>query len=284
MLLVADSGATKTAWILIDQNGYPHESSTMGFSPFFHSEQDILIALGSSAALSEWATKVNHIRYFGAGCSSPDRNAKIHNALSAFFVQTPDIVVEHDLLGSVWATCGNDSGMSCILGTGSNACYYDGTQIHEAVPSLDYILGDEGSGAYFGKHLVANFLYKRLPDDLQAAFATEYQLDKEQALNRVYRQPHPKVWLASFTKFLKMYETHPYIHAVLLSGLGEFLDTRVVIFPNHRDTITHFVGSIAYHFQTALKEACAERQITIGKIIKEPIYELTEFVKKTINS
>lgn len=280
MLLVADSGATKTAWILIDHDGYPREFSTMGFSPLFHNEQDILIALGSNASLVEWSAQVTDVRYFGAGCSSPDRNEKIHRALSAFFTNASHILVEHDLLGSVWATCGHDSGISCILGTGSNACYYDGTQIHEAVPSLDYILGDEGSGAYFGKRIVANFLYKRLPDDLYQAFANEYQLDKEQALNRVYRQPHPKVWLASFTKFFKAHETHPYIHALLLEGLGEFLDTRVVIFSNYRDTTTHFVGSVAFHFQTALREACEKRGITVGKIIKEPIYELTEFVRR----
>lgn len=284
MLLIADSGATKTAWILIDQNGYPHEFSTMGFSPLFHSEQDILVALGGNNALAAWADKVSDVRYFGAGCSSPDRNAKIHRALSVFFAKATHIAVEHDLLASVWATCGNSSGISCILGTGSNACYYDGTQIHEAVPSLDYILGDEGSGAYFGKKIVANFLYKRLPAELQEAFANEYQLDKEQALNRVYKQPHPKVWLASFTKFFKTYETHPYIHTLLLDGLGEFLDTRVLVFPNYTDTETHFVGSIAFHFQTALRQACQERSIKVGKIIKEPIYDLTEFVKKQLTA
>jgi N-acetylglucosamine kinase-like BadF-type ATPase len=279
MLLVADSGATKTAWILIDQSGYPREFSTMGFSPLFHSEQDILIALGGNAALAECAAQVTDVRYFGAGCSSPDRNEKIYRALSHFFAHATHIAVEHDLLGSVWATCGTSSGISCILGTGSNACYYHGEQIHEAVPSLDYILGDEGSGAYFGKRIVANFLYKRLPQDLYQAFADEYQLDKEIALNRVYRQPHPKVWLASFAKFFKAHEAHPYIHALLLEGLGEFLDTRVVIFPNYREVPVHFVGSIAHHFQTALRQACEQRGISVGKIIKEPIYDLTEFIR-----
>lgn len=278
MLLVADSGATKTAWLLTDDEGYPHEYSTMGFSPLFHSEQDILVALGGNAALCEVAPKVSRLCYFGAGCSSEDRNEKMRRAFAHFFANAA-IRVEHDLLASVLATCGNEVGISCILGTGSNACFSDGHQLHEGVPSLDYILGDEGSGAYFGKKLVADFLYKRFPAPLHAAFEEAYHLDKEQVLNRVYRQPHPKVWLAAFTRFLETHINNDYVHTLLLSGIGEFLDIRVCIFDNHREVPVHFVGSIAYHFQDVLREACNARSLQIGKIIKQPIYELNDYIR-----
>ncbi len=278
MLLVADSGATKTAWILLDKDNYPREFSTMGFTPMFHSEQDILIALGGNGGLSEWADKVSELRYFGSGCSSHDRIAKMHRALQAFFANAT-VHIEHDLLGSVLATCGHTSGISCILGTGSNACFYDGQQIHEGVPSLDYILGDEGSGAYFGKKLIAKFLYKQLPAALHNAFYAQYQIDKETALNKVYKTPNPKAWLAGFSKFLRENIDHPYISNFIFEGLEEFVQTQILVFPNHREVPVHFVGSIAYHFQTILNEVCKKYQITVGKIIQEPIYELADYVK-----
>lgn len=278
MLLVADSGASKTAWILSDNDGYPREFSTMGFTPMFHSEQDILIALGGNSGLSEWADRVSVVRYFGSGCSSEDRIAKVQNALQKFFPNAA-VYVEHDLLGSVLATCGHASGISCILGTGSNACFYDGQTIHEEVPSLDYVLGDEGSGAYFGKKLITKFLYKQLPTDLHDAFYAQYHIDKETALNRVYRMPNAKTWLAGFSQFLREHLTHPYVANFIFEGIDEFVQTRILIFPNCRQVPVHFVGSIAFHFQTILQSVCEKHQLTIGKIIKEPIYELTDYIK-----
>jgi glucosamine kinase len=276
MLLIADSGATKTSWALVDaQKQIVGEYSTMGFSPIFHSKTDITNALNGNGDLMMWALQITQVRYFGAGCSSPERNAKIHDALKQVFSHA-HIFIEHDLLGAAIATCGNNAGIACILGTGSNSCYFDGTELHEVVPSLDFILSDEGSGTKLGMELIRQYMYNRLPEDLHNELLNTYHLDKEMVLRKVYSESHPKAFLSSFAKFMHTHKENPAIQEIVLNCFDEFLDYRVTCYPNYRQIPVHFVGSIAHYFADMLVIATQKRQIQLGKIIQAPIYGLVE--------
>lgn len=276
MLLIADSGATKTSWVLLNsEKQIVGEYSTMGFSPLFHSEAAITNALNGNSDLIMWALQVTEVRYFGAGCSSPERNEKIYNALKQVFFHA-HIFIEHDLLGAAIATCGNEAGIACILGTGSNSCYFDGTQLHEVVPSLDFILSDEGSGTKLGMELIRQYMYNRLPEDLHSELYNTYHLDKEMVLRKVYSESHPKAFLSSFAKFMYTHKENPAIQQIVLSCFDEFLDYRVTCYPNYRQVPVHFVGSIAHYFADMLAIVTQKRQIQLGKIIQAPIYGLIE--------
>lgn len=281
MLLIADSGATKTSWVLLnDQRQIVEEYNTMGFSPIFHTTNDIVTALNGNGDLMMWALQVSEVRYFGAGCSSAERNAKIHHALHQVF-SNAHTYVEHDLLGAAIATCGSSAGIACILGTGSNSCYFDGQQVHELIPSLDFILSDEGSGTKLGMELIRQYMYQRLPNDLHLELQQTYQLDKEMVLRKVYSEKHPKAFLSSFAKFMHIHRRHTAIEAIVLRCFDEFLDYRVTCYPQYRQVPVHFVGSIAHYFADQLHTATQQRGMQLGKIIQAPIYGLVEHLSKT---
>lgn len=280
MILIADSGATKTTWVLLDAHkNQVGEYSTMGFSPIFHTEKDIVTALNHSSELTEVALQIQELRYFGAGCSSEERNARIMNATQRVFPNAR-IFVEHDLLGAAIATCGNAAGIACILGTGSNSCFFDGQKVHEVVPSLDFILSDEGSGTRLGIELLRQFMYKRLPQNIHDAFNATYHVDKEIILRKVYSEPHPKGFLSSFAKFLYEHKIDASIRALIAKCFDDFFEYRVKCYANYDQYPTHFVGSIAHYFSDILEE-CAEQQgVVMGKVIQAPIHGLVDFFRQ----
>jgi len=185
MILIADSGSTKADWIAGNDGSVIAEFNTKGFNPFFHDKNFILKELRANLPLSEYSSKIETLYFFGAGCSSPERNKIIHEGLSGFFTNA-EVIVDHDMLGTALAVCDGKPGIACILGTGSNICYFDGNQIADTRHGLGYIIGDEGSGSYYGKKLLAWYLYKIIPDDLHNAFRAKYNLDKEPTIKKVY--------------------------------------------------------------------------------------------------
>jgi len=273
MLLVADSGSTKADWLIYDGVKISGPLHTQGFNPFFHTSDFVFESLMKSEEMKSIQKKVTDVKFFGAGCSSIDRNEIIAIGLRRFFTEA-DVLVEHDLLACAIATCGESSGISCIIGTGSNSCYFDGSEVHERNYGLGYILGDEGSGSYFGKKLLTTFLYKRLPDDLQMDFKETYHLGKNDIIDKVYKDADPNVWLASFTRFLTKHYEHPYIHEMIVQGMRDFCNLYVVDFPNYKSEKVHFVGSVAYLFSKELHQVANELGFSIGKIIKQPIDDL----------
>ena len=178
MILVADSGSTKCDWIIIDNSNTKLKTKTMGFNPFFHSTEFILGKIQENKIFQDYRDKIIEIYFYGAGCSSANRKLILENALSQFFNHAERIVVDHDLTGAALATTPFSPGIACILGTGSNSCFFDGKNIHENVPALGYILGDEGSGSYFGKILLADWLYHRMPTELAIEFQKRFNLTK----------------------------------------------------------------------------------------------------------
>jgi glucosamine kinase len=278
MILVADSGSSKTDWLLTLPNQEAKEFRTAGLNPYFLTEKEIIKILQEQAAdMIAYASDIKEIYFFGAGCSSPDRHEIVSNALSSFFNKSY-ISVDSDLLGCAYATCGHEKGFCCVLGTGSNISFFDGDDIHAGKHGLGFVLGDEGAGTWFGKALITDFLYGNMPGDISARFNEEYHLDKEMVIKNVYQTPNPNSYLATFSKFLSIIQPSDYAQNLLRKGIVEFIETNIKSYPQYHRYKCHFVGSIAYVFADELKAVCKEYGIHVGKIIQQPIHDLMGFI------
>lgn len=278
MILVADSGSSKTDWLLKQPGHEARAFRTPGLNPYFLTEKEIVKILHDQAPdLVAFNADVKEIYFFGAGCSSPDRHEIVSNALSQIFTKAY-ISVDSDLLGSAYATCGHEKGLCCVLGTGSNISWFDGEDIHSGKHGLGFILGDEGSGTWFGKALITDFLYGLMPDDVYTLFNNTYQLTKEEVVKNVYQKPGANSYLASFSRFLNIIRKNPYGQDLLTKGLQEFIETNIKSYPQYQKHKCHFVGSIAFVFADELTALCKSQDIHIGKIIKQPINDLMAFI------
>jgi glucosamine kinase len=278
MILVADSGSSKTDWLGY-QNGETVSFSTKGINPYFLNANEISKVISKSKEIHAFADLVKEIYFFGAGCSSPDKHEVVSNGLSLFF-RNAYISVDSDLVGSAYATCGQAQGLSCVLGTGSNISYFDGKSLHPSKHGLGYVLGDEGSGSYFGRKLVTSYLYGLMPDTLAATFAKEHQITKESVITSVYQKPFPNIYLASISRFMANHQEHPFITNLLRMGFQEFVDTNVKDYKEYRTLDCHFVGSVAFYYQDILREVCEKNEVHVGTILQKPIAGIYEYMLK----
>ncbi|MFN8407582.1 MAG: N-acetylglucosamine kinase [Sphingobacteriaceae bacterium] len=276
MILVAYSGSSKADWIL---QSHPETISfrTNGLNPFFLNEKDIIKLLQHHPTIQQIQDKVTETHFFGAGCLSPDLRERISNALSALF-RNAFINVEQDILGVSYATCGHTKGISCILGTGSNSVYFDGSNTYPSKFGLGYILGDEGSGAFFGKKLIKDFLYGTMPSRLRRSFGNTYHLNKEIIVRHVYQESSPSSYLGSFAPFMSQHLDAPYIQHLIYSGFEKFINTNIRCFDNYNQYPCHFTGSIAYYFKDILHTVCLANRINIGQILHRPTERLAKFI------
>lgn len=277
MILVADSGSTKTDWILAIPGQANLEFKTAGINPFFLSDKEIHKIIHKQEGLVAEAENVTEVYFFGAGCSSPDKRETVSNVLSQIFNKAY-VSVDSDLLGSAYATCGEEKGLCCILGTGSNITYFDGENIFEGKHGLGYILGDEGSGSFFGKKLITDYLYGNMPKGESSLFAQKYAVDKETIINNIYHKPRANFYLASFATFLSDIRTTCYGTKLIADGLRTFVETNVTTYPDYRTLKCHFVGSIAWNLKEELQEVCKAYQVNIGKMMNHPIQDLAKFL------
>ncbi|WP_183575190.1 N-acetylglucosamine kinase [Mucilaginibacter sp. X5P1] len=278
MILVADSGSSKTDWLLAIPQQEAQQFRTSGLNPYFLSEKDIVKILQEQAAdLIAFAADITEIYFFGAGCSSPDRHEIVSNAISQLFPKAY-VSVDSDLLGSAYATCGHEKGLCCVLGTGSNISFFDGEDIHAGQHGLGFVLGDEGSGTWFGKALITDYLYGKMPADIDAKFEAAYHLTREDVIKNVYQKPGGNSYLAAFSRFLSQIRETEYAQKLLHDGLLEFIDTNIKSYPQYNKYKCNFVGSIAYVFADELQELCKVTGVRTGKIIKQPIHDLLQFI------
>ena len=275
MVLIADSGSTKCDWVLIDGDKR-QDYSTMGFNPFFHNEDIISNAIKNNTELFSHANDIKLLFLYSAGCSSKELKLVVERGLRNCFPKA-NIYVDHDLVAAAFSTYSGTPGISCILGTGSNSCYFDGDIVKEQVPALGYILGDEGSGSYFGKKVLADFLYKKLPAKLTDDLVNQFGLSKDNIFEHVYMRPHANVYLASFMKVISENKDLPYVQEMIFDGMVHFLKNHVCCFSNYQKVPVHFIGSIAYYHENILKKAAASLGITVGNIIQKPIYGLVDY-------
>lgn len=274
VILVADSGSSKTDWRITGADDMPEAFSTQGLNPYFIHEKDMVKVIENQGEqLLKRAAEVQEVHFFGAGCSSPDKREVVSNVLSIFFEQA-FINVESDLLGSAIATCKNQPGITCVLGTGSNISYFDGEQVHAGNFGLGYVLGDEGSGVSLGKRLITDFLYGLMPHAIHQLFAHTYRVTKENVIKSVYQKPAGNTYLASFAQFLGQIRMCAYAQQILAENFQEFIESNIQSYTDYRKHPVHFVGSIAYHFAEELKAQCKNYNVQVGTILKKPIDEL----------
>lgn len=282
MQLIADSGATKTSWRLAQAFGRTKEMSTIGYNPHYFTTDKIVDSLTESLLPQMENINLNEVKeihFYGAGCSTPNSCKIVEDAFAELFKKA-QINIEHDLLAAARASCGREAGIACILGTGSNTCLFDGKKIVDNVPSLGFILGDEGSGAELGRQLVKAYFYRELPPDLEAAFQKEFQLDKEGLYANVYKSGLPSRYMASFTRFLGEHLHHPFAYLLVKKVFNEFFNRMVLKYDKAHELPINFVGSIAFYFRNVLDEVAQEKGLTIGKIVRAPIEALVEFHAK----
>lgn len=278
MILVADSGSSKTDWMAYS----PEQTlsfNTQGINPYFANAQDIVRILSKHKDIASIANEVKEVYFFGAGCLNPDKHEIVSNGLSSFF-KNAFISVDHDLLGSAYATCGDKKGLACILGTGSNIAYYDGEHVFDGKHGLGYILGDEGSGTYFGKKMLISYLHKTMPTDLRENFAMDFDVSKDMVIENIYQKPFPNSYLATFSRFMIKNRQHPFIQKTLHDGFQEFIDTNVKDYKNYKTLECNFVGSISYYYQDELRAVFAENNLKIGKTLQKPIEGIFEYILK----
>ena len=270
MILIAESGSTKTNWVTEKNELY----ETIGFNPLFDSTDSIYNELNKHVDLLKVKNDFTKIFFYGASCSSDERNQIVYNALKKYFTKAEVITVDHDLKAAAIATYDGRPGIACILGTGSNSCLFDGENIHEEVPSLGYVLGDEGSGAYFGKKLVSAFLYHELPEATNRILAEKYKLEKEEVLKQVYKEPNANVYLARFAKVMNETTDTEYMDKLAEEGFTDFFNHHVKCYKNYQQYPVHFVGSIAFHFKHVLQQVANKTGCELGIVDRNPVYRL----------
>lgn len=273
--IIVDSGSTKADWrVLGDDKNL--SISTQGFNPVFHSDdiiyEEIMRSFQSEIALD----KVDQIFFYCAGCWDARRKGVIRKALERAFTEA-NIAIEHDLLGAARAACGHDAGITCILGTGSNSCLYDGENVIDNVTNLGFLLGDEGSGTHLGKKLIRAYFYRELPRDLVQEFEAFVAKSGTPILDKVYGKETPNVYLASFVPFFAEHRLHPFIQKLLYDSFASFIDRHVRKYKNHVSLPIHFIGSVAFHFQNIINIVLEERTMQSGLFIQKPIDNLVAF-------
>jgi N-acetylglucosamine kinase-like BadF-type ATPase len=273
--LIADSGSTKCEWCLLDK-GKKKMISTQGISPYFLNADQIVALLQNELMPHLKKRNIEVVHFYGTGLSNTANVKIVKKALGKLFGDA-EINIEHDLLAAARALCGTNKGIACILGTGSNSCYFNGKKIMKNSPGLGYILGDEGSGAYLGKKVVQYYLYNTFDEDLKARFDKRFNISKDAILDNVYKQPLANKYLASFAIFLADNRGHYMIENIIEDGLNDFFFNHLYKYGESWTQPIHFVGSIAYGFKDVLKDLCNTYELELGIILKQPMDGLIQF-------
>ncbi|HWB63110.1 MAG TPA: hypothetical protein VG603_06340 [Chitinophagales bacterium] len=276
MTIIAESGSTKTNWLTEKHELY----QTIGFNPLFHSTESIYNEMMKHAELVNIRTHFKRVFFYGASCSSPARNKTVADALKKFFTEAETISVDHDLKAAAVATYSGGTGIVGILGTGSNSGLYNGKDLTEVVPALGYVLGDEGSGAYFGKKLMALYLYKQLPAETAKLLEDKYKVEKEKIIESVYQKPHANVYLAGYAKVLSESPDKEFMDEMVEQGFTQFFKYHVCCYENYKQYPVHFVGSIAFFMKPILEKVAEKFGCHLGNINREPVYKLLEWHMK----
>lgn len=280
MILIADSGSTKTAWCLLNGNQRVKDITTKGINPFYQTEEEIEAELKNTLCQEIGGeNKINSVYFYGAGCADSQINNKLAKTLQQV-LKSDKAEVSSDMLGAARGIFKHQKGIACIMGTGSNSAYYDGNEIVKSIPAGGFIIGDEGSGAVLGKTLIADYIKNQMPENILAEFKKFYNGTYLDVVNHVYKQPFPNRWLANFTKFMYEKREDDYIHNMIVNSFTLFFNRNIKQFDSWKDTEVGFVGSIAYYFEKELKEAAQKCEITVSEIYQNPIEGLIEYHSK----
>jgi N-acetylglucosamine kinase-like BadF-type ATPase len=285
MILIADSGSTKTTWRLISKSDIKvKDIETKGINPNYLTQEAISAILEKELCplLPYKAEQIEKVYFYGSGCSTISKCELLHKTLLAI-TPNADVIVEHDLLGAAISLCGTDMGVACILGTGSNSCFYDGKNVKKTILSLGYLLGDEGGGVHIGKKILYHYLKNHFPEEMKTAFEEKYKKTPQELIYLMYHCENIASFLANFTYFAAENRTHSFMQNILTACFHDYFTEQVLIYEEAKHYPIHFVGSVAFVFQEELKTVAEKYQLHIGKIIKNPIDGLETFHRKELS-
>ena len=273
--LIADSGSTKTEWCLL-KNNKTKLFTSQGMSPYFVNADEADVIIKSEVLPFLKNREIDEIYFYGTGCKNPANIKMFEKVFHKIFPQSK-VKIDNDLSGAAKALCGNEKGIACILGTGSNSCYYNGKRIAKNSPGLGFILGDEGSGAYLGKKVIQHFLYRIFDDELRAKFIARFVTNDSEILEAIYQKPLPNRYLASFAIFLAENRGHYMIENIIEDGLNDFFFTHVITYRESQSLRVHFTGGIAFGFKDVVEQLCDGYGLQKGTILKSPMEGLVKY-------
>jgi glucosamine kinase len=280
MIIVADSGGSKIDWRFLKTDRTIAQANSPGFNPYYQ-PIDHLKKIIKESLLLQISEPVTKIFYYGTGVSSEKNQQLIQLAFAEHFGESK-IEIGWDLLAAARALCGQEAGIACILGTGSNSCQYDGKEIIENVANLGWILADEGSGSYLGKQIVFDYFRKNMPETLATQFHARFPWTREEVLEKVYQQEKPSAFLASFAKFIFQHLKEPYCYKLVYKSFSDFYENNVMKYPDYKKLKVHFTGSIAFYFSDVLRQVANDKGITVKNILEGPIAGLTLYHQKDL--
>jgi glucosamine kinase len=276
MILIADGGSTKTTWCLVDAHSTHSLFHTEGYNPEFIGTAGIIASLHQSLPPTLTPADITEVYYYGASVVTPQQVATVADAMQAVFGRAR-IFVGHDLLAAARALLGRQPGFAAILGTGTNSGLYDGETIVRNVDSLGYFLGDEGSGAFIGKALLRDYLRGDMPAKLAAAFRATYGLERDAIFDKLYNQPFPNRFIASFAKFAYDHQSAPYCQQLVAEAFDLFFRNIIKKYPDYQGHTFNCIGSVGYNFREVLTQTAAAHGMQVGKIISSPIDDLVSY-------
>ena len=280
MILITDGGSTKCDWILLDQKGdVVLKTRTKGLNPAVVPDENIRERILANQELLPFVTKITVVDFFGAGCGTKTPIRLLTRILSEIF-PLATVSVNEDMVAAVYAAT-TKPGIVCILGTGSNSCYFDGTHIHNGIESLGYSLMDEASGNYFGKRLIRDYFYKKMPSQLALKFENKFNLDPDEIKNHLYKRHNPNMYLASFAEFIfTSKEVNGYFYKLITEGMLKFIEYRILCFKESQNVPIHFIGSIAHFSEDIIKDCMKPYNLELGNIIRRPIDGLIDYYRQ----
>ena len=282
MIAIVDGGSTKCDWVILENSGkISQKTESIGFNPNIINADLIPQEIEKNPHLFLIKNQLDYIYFYGSGCGTVENALFVETQLQKVFPYAK-VTVKEDLTAAAYAAYNGKPAIVCILGTGSNSCYFDGESIRRDLPSLGFLIGDEGSGSALGKHLVRRFFMKKLPQDLHQEFVETYHLTIEDAIKNMYHNPRANAYLAEFNKFVVQRKQHPYFQNMVFDEMKNFFEYQVLPYEEAREAEINFIGSIAYYYEDVLRAAAAELNLTVGHIVQRPIESLVEYHKKYI--
>lgn len=277
MILILDSGSTKTDWVLVNNKAVVSKSSTKGLNPAVLQESDLYRIITSNKEVMSHVNEITQVFFYGAGCGTASARNIIQELFEEIF-QNAKIQVKEDIYAAAFAVSENKEGIVCILGTGSNCCYFDGKEeIVTKIPSLGYILMDDASGNYFGRIVLRDYFYKKMPMKLHDMFKSEFDLDPDKVKQALYKEEGPNSYLAQFATFVVKHKNETYCNEIIKNGFAAFIENQITQYDRVYDLPIHFVGSIAYYLQEELRTALKSFRLNAGNFIQKPIESLVNF-------
>ncbi len=281
MILIADGGSTKADWILLDKSGNQLlKTRTGGLNPAVFDEELMKSRIQENLDLVTYKENVTKIYFYGAGCGTEKPTLLLKSIFESFFTNAI-VEVKEDTYAAAFAVT-NTPGIVCILGTGSNSCYFDGEKVDVRIPSLGYVLMDEASGNYFGKKLIRDYYYQKMPKAIAAKFEEQYNLDADTIKRTIYKENNPNTYLAHFAEFIFKNERNCYFNKLLHKGMKDFFKNKILPYPEYENVPVHFVGSIAFFAQDIIKDVARYHMIKIGNIVRRPIDGLIEYHREQL--